>query len=312
MVVNVYTWIGFFVFVFAMLALDLYVFNRKLHEIKIREALIWSAMWIGLALLFNYGIYLGLGKEKAMEFLTAYVVEKSLSIDNLFVFIMIFGFFDVKAQYQHKILFWGILGALVLRALFIVAGIALISMFHWIIYVFGIFLVFTGLRIPFEKDKKLEPDKNILVRLFKKFMPVSNNTEKGRLFIRANHKTYATPLFIALIMIEFSDLIFAVDSIPAVLAISNDTFIVYTSNVFAILGLRSLYFALAGIVSYFRYLKFGLSAILIFVGVKMCISGYYVIPTIVSLLVILGLMLISILASVAISDKSIEPKEKKD
>jgi tellurite resistance protein TerC len=312
MVENVYTWIGFIVFVISMLALDLYVFNRKPHEIKIKEALAWSALWIALALLFNYGVYLGLGKDKAMEFLTAYVVEKSLSIDNLFVFIMIFGFFDVKVQYQHKILFWGILGALILRAIFIIAGIALINMFHWIIYVFGVFLIITGARIPFEKDKKLEPDKNILVKLFKKFMPVSNSRESGRLFIRVNRKIYATPLFIALIMIEFSDLIFAVDSIPAVLAISNDSFIVYTSNVFAILGLRSLYFALAGIVNYFRYLKFGLSAILIFVGIKMCISGYYKIPTVLSLLVILGLIMLSVIASLVITEEGVNSKEKKD
>jgi len=303
MVESVYTWIGFIVFVLMMLALDLYVFNKKPHEIKIREALIWSAVWIGLALLFNYGIYIWMGKEKAMEFLTAYVVEKSLSVDNLFVFIMIFGFFNVKLEFQHKILFWGILGALILRAIFIVAGIALIHYFHWIIYVFGVFLIFTGIKIPFQKDKKIEPDKNILVRLFKKFMPVSGDTEKGKLFLRANYKTYSTPLFIALIMIEFSDLIFAVDSIPAVLAISNDTFIVYTSNVFAILGLRSLYFALAGMVTYFRFLKFGLSAILIFVGVKMCISGFFVIPTLASLSVILGVLLVSILASVFIPVK---------
>ncbi len=306
---NVYTWIGFFLFILLMLALDLYVFNRKAHEIKIKESLLWSAFWIALALLFNYGIYLGLGKEKAMEFITAYVVEKSLSIDNLFVFIMIFGFFNVRPEHQHKILFWGILGALILRAVFIVTGITLISMFHWIIYVFGVFLLITGARIPFEKDKKVEPDKNLLVKLFKKIIPVSGNTKKGKLFFRANYKTYATPLFICLIMIEASDLIFAVDSIPAVLAISNDTFIVYTSNVFAILGLRSLYFALAGIVRYFRFLKYGLSAILIFVGAKMCISGFYKIPTIASLLVILGLMAIAIIASSAIPQKGAKPKE---
>jgi len=303
MVENAYTWMGFIAFVLLMLALDLYVFNRKPHEIKIKEALLWSAFWILLALLFNYGVYHWLGKEKAMEFLTAYVVEKSLSVDNLFVFIMIFGFFNVKPENQHKILFWGIIGALVLRAIFILAGIALISMFHWIIYVFGVFLIITGARIPFEKDKEINPDKNPLVKLFKKFMPVSSNTEKGKLFIRANHKTYATPLFIALIMIEFSDLIFAVDSIPAVLAISNDPFIVYTSNVFAILGLRSLYFALAGIVVLFRYLKYGLSAILIYVGIKMCISGFYKIPTLLSLSIILGLLTISILASYFIPQK---------
>jgi len=303
MVEGVSVWIGFIVFVLIMLALDLYVFNRKPHEIKIKEALVWSAVWIGLALLFNYGVYVFLGKEKAVEFLTAYVVEKSLSVDNLFVFIMIFGFFNVKLEFQHKILFWGILGALVLRAIFIVAGIALIHYFHWIIYVFGVFLVFTGIKIPFEKDKKIEPDKNIIVKLFKKFMPVSGDTDKGKMFFRANYKTYATPLFIALIMIEFSDLIFAVDSIPAVLSISNDTFIVYTSNVFAILGLRSLYFALAGMVTYFRFLKFGLSAILIFVGVKMCISGFFAIPTLASLSVILGVLLVAILASVYIPVK---------
>lgn len=300
MVENVYTWIGFIVFVLLMLFLDLYVFNRKPHEIKIKESLIWSAVWIGLALLFNYGVYVWLGKEKAMEFLAAYVVEKSLSVDNLFVFIMIFGYFQVKPRYQHKILFWGILGALILRAIFIVAGIALISLFHWIIYVFGVFLIYTGIHILFEKDKKIEPDKNILVRIFKRFMPVMGDLSTDRLFIRINKKTFATPLFIALLMIEFSDLIFAVDSIPAVLAISNDTFIVYTSNVFAILGLRSLYFALAGIVNYFRYLKFGLSAILVFVGVKMCISGIYKLPVVASLLVILGLLLLSVLASIVI------------
>lgn len=300
---SVYTWIGFIVFVLFMLALDLYVFNRKAHEIKIKESLIWSALWIGLALLFNYGVFVFLGKEKAMEFLAAYVVEKSLSVDNLFVFIMIFGYFQVKPKYQHKILFWGILGALILRAIFIVAGIALITLFHWIIYVFGVFLIYTGIHILYEKDKKIEPDKNILVKLFKKFMPVMGDSNTDRFFIRINKKNFATPLFIALIMIEFSDLIFAVDSIPAVLAISNDTFIVYTSNVFAILGLRSLYFALAGIVNYFRYLKFGLSAILVFVGVKMCVSGVYKMPVVASLLVILGLLVIAIFASMIIPVK---------
>jgi len=299
------TWFGFIVFVILMLAFDLYVVHRKPHEVKIKEALLWSAMWISLAFLFNYGVYVYLGKEKALEFMAAYLVEKSLSIDNLFVFIMIFGFFNVKPQFQHKILFWGILGALVLRAIFIVAGIALINTFHWIIYVFGIFLIITGARLPFEKDKKIEPDKNIFVRLFKKFMPVTSDTESGKLFKRMNRKNYATPLFITLILIEFSDLIFAVDSIPAVLAISNDTFIVYTSNVFAILGLRSLYFALAGIMKYFTYLKFGLSAILIFVGIKMCISGFYKFPVYISLLVISGLLLLSILASLLIKN----PKE---
>jgi len=303
MIENTFIWIGFGLFVILMLVLDLFVFHKQTHEIKIKEALIWSGVWISLALLFNYGVYLWFGKIKALEFLTAYVIEKSLSIDNLFVFIMIFGYFHVKAQYQHKILFWGILGALFLRAIFIFAGVALIHNFHWIIYVFGAFLVYTGIKIPFEKDKEFEPDKNPLVRIFKKFMPVSNQDHGDKLFVKINSKTAATSLFIVLIIIEFSDLIFAVDSIPAVLAISDDSFIVYTSNVFAILGLRSLYFALAGIVKYFRYLKYGLAAILIFVGVKMCISGFYKVPIGWSLLTILALLLISIFVSMAISEK---------
>jgi len=302
-------WVGFGFFVALMLALDLFVFHKNTHEIKIKEALIWSVVWISLALIFNYGVYLWFGKEKALEFLTAYVIEKSLSIDNLFVFIMIFGYFNVKAQYQHKILFWGILGALVLRAIFIMAGISLIHNFHWIIYVFGAFLVYTGIKIPFEKDKEFEPEKNPLVKLFKKFMPVTNEDHGDKLFVKINAKTFATPLFITLIIIEFSDLIFAVDSIPAVLAISDDTFIVYTSNVFAILGLRSLYFALAGIVKYFRLLKYGLAAILVFVGVKMCISGFYKIPVGWSLFTILMLLVISVVASIVITEK-IEDEDK--
>ncbi len=298
------TWLGFIAFVIIMLAFDLYVVHRKPHEVKIKEALLWSAMWIALAFIFNYGVYIYLGKEKALEFMAAYLVEKSLSIDNLFVFILIFDFFNVKPQFQHKILFWGIIGALILRAIFIVAGIALINNFHWITYVFGIFLIITGIRLPFQKDKKIEPDKNIFVRLFKRFMSVTPDMDSGRLFKRINHKNFATPLFITLILIEFTDLIFAVDSIPAVLAISNDVFIVYTSNVFAILGLRSLYFALAGIMKYFTYLKYGLSAVLVFVGIKMCISGYYKFPVYISLSVIGGLLLLSILFSILYSNKS--------
>lgn len=297
-------WIGFSAFVLIMLFLDLHVFHRKTHEIKIKEAIIWSIVWISLALVFNYGIYLWFGEQKAMEFLTAYVIEKSLSVDNLFVFIMIFSYFNIDTKYQHKILFWGILGALILRIIFIIAGIQLIQNFHWIIYVFGAFLIYTGIKIPFEKNQKIEPDKNPLVRLFKRFMPVTNEFYGDKFFIKINAKTFATPLFITLLVIEFSDLIFAVDSIPAVLAISSDTFIVYTSNVFAILGLRALYFALAGIVKYFRYLKFGLAAILVFVGAKMCFSGLYKFPISWSLFTILSLLAISIIASLLIPDKS--------
>ncbi len=301
---NLILWLGFSFFVLIMLFLDLFVFHKKTHEVKIKEAIIWSVVWISLALIFNYAVYLWFGKVKAMEFLTAYVIEKSLSVDNLFVFIMIFSFFNINSKYQHKVLFWGILGALVMRIIFIFAGIRLIDNFHWIIYVFGAFLIYTGIKIPFEKDKKIEPDKNPLVRLFKRFMPVTDDMHGDRFFVKINAKTFATPLFITLIIIEFSDLIFAVDSIPAVLAISSDTFIVYTSNVFAILGLRALYFAIAGIVKYFRYLKYGLAAILVFVGVKMSISGFYKFPVLWSLLIIIGLLFLSILGSLIVPDKS--------
>ena len=298
-------WIGFSAFVLLMLFLDLFVFHKKSHEVKIKEAIIWSIIWISLALSFNYLVYLWFGKVKAMEFLTAYIIEKSLSVDNLFVFIMIFSFFNIKGEYQHKILFWGILGALIMRIIFIFAGIQLIQNFHWIVYVFGVFLIYTGIKIPFEKDKNIEPDKNPLVRLFKKFMPVTNELHGDKFFVKINAKTSATPLFITLIIIEFSDLIFAVDSIPAVLAISDDVFIVYTSNVFAILGLRALYFALAGIVKYFRYLKFGLAAILVFVGVKMCITGFYKFPVLWSLLIIASFLIISMVASLIHTDKNV-------
>jgi tellurite resistance protein TerC len=286
-----------------MLALDLGVFHRKSHEVKIREALIWSAVWISLALIFNYGIFIFMGKEKAIEFLTGYVIEKSLSIDNLFVFIMVFTYFNVEPKYQHKILFWGILGALIMRAIFIFAGVALISMFHWIIYVFGGFLIFTGVKMLFHKDEKLNPNKNPLVIIFKKFFPVTEEMHGSKFFVKINSRTVATPLFIVLLVIEFTDLIFAVDSIPAILAISNDTFIIFTSNVFAILGLRALYFALAGITKYFYYLKYGLSAILVFVGIKMIMAEFYKIPVVYSLLSISGILLISILFSIVFPKK---------
>jgi tellurite resistance protein TerC len=303
MVIDIYIWIAFIAFIILLLSLDLGVFHRKTHEVKIKEALIWSAVWISLALIFNYGIYYFMGKEKALEFLTGYLIEKSLSIDNLFVFIMLFTFFDVKPQYQHKVLFWGILGALILRAIFIFAGVALISKFHWIIYIFGGFLVYTGIKMLFHNDEKIEPDKNPLVKLFKKFFPVTENMHGGNFFVKINAKTVATPLFVVLLVVEFTDLIFAVDSIPAILAVSNDTFIIFTSNVFAILGLRALYFALAGITKYFHYLKYGLSAILVFVGVKMVIVGFYKIPIHYSLFTILGILIISILLSIIFPKK---------
>jgi tellurite resistance protein TerC len=303
MVITTGIWFGFIAFIILMLILDLGVFHRKTHEIKIKEALIWSAVWISMALIFNYVIYLFMGRDKALEFLTGYLIEKSLSIDNLFVFIMLFTFFNINPKYQHKVLFWGILGALFLRAVFIFTGVALINKFHWIIYVFGAFLVLTGIKMLYHKDEKIEPDKNPLVRLFKRFLPVSEKMHEGKFFVTINSKIFATPLFIALLVVEFTDLIFAVDSIPAILAISNDTFIIFTSNVFAILGLRALYFALAGITKYFYYIKYGLSAILVFVGVKMVIAGFYKIPIVYSLLTILGILLISVLISILFPQK---------
>ncbi len=303
MEIDLYVWAGFIAFVILLLAMDLGVFHRKSHEVKIKEALIWSAVWISMALIFNYGVYVFMGKEKALEFLTGYLIEKSLSVDNLFVFIMLFTFFDVKPKYQHKVLFWGILGALILRAFFIFAGVALISKFHWIIYVFGAFLIFTGIKMLIQKDEKIAPDKNPLVRLFKKFFPVTDRMYEGNFFVKINAKTFATPLFVVLLVVEFTDLIFAVDSIPAILAISTDTFIIFTSNVFAILGLRALYFALAGINNYFHYLKYGLSAILVFVGVKMVIASFYKIPILYSLLSILSILVVSVILSILFPQK---------
>lgn len=302
MEVNIYIWLGFLAFIFLILFIDLGVFHKNSHEVKIKEALTWSAVWIALALLFNLGIYYFMGKEKAIEFFTGYVIEKSLSVDNLFVFIMIFTFFQVEAKYQHKILFWGIIGALIMRAIFIFAGVGLINKFHWIMYIFGAFLLFTGIKMLFQKEETIDPDKNIVVRFFKRFFAVTNKNHGDKFFVKENAKIVATPLFIVLIMIEFTDLIFAVDSIPAIIAISKDSFIIFTSNVFAILGLRSLYFALAGITKYFIYLKYGLSAILVFVGIKMIGAEFFKLSSMLSLAIIVGILLISVLASV-ISDK---------
>lgn len=269
MATSLFLWIGFNVFVLAMLALDLGVFHRKAHVVKIKEALIWSAVWIALALLFNVGVYYWRGPQTALEFLTGYLLEKSLSVDNVFVFLLIFSYFRVPALCQHKVLFWGILGALIMRTVFIAAGIRLIQQFHWVIYVFGAFLIFTGIKMALQKDKEIYPEKNPVIKLFRRLMPVTqDHDEESRFFVRKAGRLHATPLFVALLVVETTDVIFAVDSIPAILAITRDPFIVYTSNVFAILGLRALYFALAGIMPMFHYLHYGLSAILVFVGVK--------------------------------------------
>ncbi len=296
-------WTAFNVFVIGMLALDLGVFHRQSKEISIRSALIWTAVWITLAMAFNLFVYLYFGKPEAIEFFTGYVIEKSLSVDNIFVIIMIFSYFQVPSAYQHKVLFWGILGALVMRVIFIFAGIELIQRFHWLIYLFGGFLAFTGIRMLFGSESKLEPDKNPVVRLVRRLFPVTSDFHSDQFFVRLNGMWWATPLFVVVVLIETTDLIFAVDSIPAILAVTDDPFIVYTSNVFAILGLRSLYFALSGIEKYFHYLKYGLAAILIFVGVKMGISDFYKISIEVSLIVIIGLLAIAVLASIIFPQK---------
>ncbi len=292
-------WIAFAVIVVILLALDLGVFNRKSHVIGVKEALIMSAFWIGIALAFNAVIFWQMGSQSGLEYTAAYVMEKALSVDNLFVFIIIFAFFGIAPEYQHKILFYGIIGALVFRAIFIFAGVTLVEKFDWLLYIFGIFLLITAVKLAVQKDQKVDPDKNIIVRGFKKIMPVSTDSHGGKFFVRNAGVLAATPLFLALLVIESTDVVFAVDSIPAVMGITTDMFIVYTSNVFAILGLRSLYFALAGVMSSMYYLKYGLAVILAFVGIKMLlpIVGYHV-DVVISLAVILIVLLISIVASV--------------
>jgi tellurite resistance protein TerC len=284
-----------------MLALDLGVIHKKTHKVPVKEAVVWSAVWISLALLFNLFVFFEFGKTKALEFLTGYVIEYSLSVDNIFVFILIFSYFAVNDQYQHKILFWGILGALIMRGVFIFTGVALINRFKWVVIIFGGFLVFTGIRMLFQKEEKVDPEKNTIVKFFRRFLPVTSSMHGDKLIIIQKRRLYATPLFLVLLIIESSDLIFAVDSIPAILAISKHTFIIYTSNIFAILGLRSLYFAIAGMMGYFRYLKIGLAFVLTFVGLKMLTSYFHFeIPIVTSLGIIITILLVSILASVYI------------
>jgi tellurite resistance protein TerC len=291
-------WGAFNLFVIVMLALDLGVFHRRAHEVRIREALFWSGFWIALSLLFNLGVYFERGSETALEFLTGYLLEKSLSVDNIFVFLMIFTYFRVPYLHQHKVLFWGILGALIMRALFILMGVTLIQKFHWVIYVMGGFLIITGIKMATQKDKEINPERNPVLRLFRRLMPVTENYEVGRFFVRRGRRLFATPLFIVVLVVETTDVIFAVDSIPAILAITQDPFIVYTSNVFAILGLRALYFALAGIMQLFHYLPYGLSLILVFVGIKMLLVDIYKIPIGVALGTVAAVLAISVIASI--------------
>jgi tellurite resistance protein TerC len=297
MIDNIWLWIGFNALILLMLLIDLGVFHRDNHVISIREALGWTAIWIALALVFNAGLWYYMGTETALKFLTGYLIEKSLSMDNVFVFLLIFTYFQVPDEYQHKVLFWGILGALIFRAIFIFAGVALISKFHWIIYVFGAFLIYTGIKMMWEKDKEIHPKKNPVLRLFGRFIPISKHYHGDRFFVRRRNYIVATPLFVVLIVIETSDIIFAVDSIPAIMAITLDPFIIYSANAFAILGLRALYFALAGVMRLFHYLHYGLSIILIFVGFKMILEDVITIPIVIVLAVIILLIGGSIAAS---------------
>jgi tellurite resistance protein TerC len=279
-------WIGFTVFVLSLLALDLGVFHRKAHEVRTKEALIWSVVWISLALLFNLGVYLWFGPERGLEFLTGFLIEKALAVDNIFVFVVLFSYFAVPAALQHKVLFWGIIGALIMRAVFIVIGGVLLQKFHWVMYVFGALLLLTGIKLLLQKDSEIHPERNPLFLFFMRFMPTAPDYRGARFFVRQSGRWYATPLFIVLMAVEVTDLVFAIDSIPAIFAVTSDPFIVYTSNIFAILGLRSLYFLLAGIIHQFHYLKTGLAFVLAFVGVKMIIVDLYKVPIGLSLTVI--------------------------
>ena len=286
---QLWLWVGFNVFVLAMLALDLGVFHRQAHAVSVKEAGLWSVAWIALALTFNYGIYHFMGRQAGLEFLTGYLIEKALSVDNIFVFVLVFSYFRVPPKYQHRVLFWGVLGALLMRGAMIGAGAALIERFHWIIYVFGAFLVFTGIRMALQEEHDIEPESNPVIRLVRRFIPITNVYHGQSFFVKeplhagGALRRVATPLFVVLVLVETTDLIFAVDSIPAIFAVTHDPFLVYTSNVFAILGLRSLYFVLAGVIHKFHYLKLGLSVVLVFVGVKMLLVDVYKIPISASL-----------------------------
>lgn len=313
--IPIWIWGAFMGFVLLMLALDLGVFHRTAHRIEMKEALLWSGIWIGLALLFNVGVFFFwdriqpgspyTNEEAGFAFLAGYLIEKALSIDNIFVFLLIFGYFAVPDQYQHRVLFWGIIGALIFRAIFIAAGATLLEKFFWMMIVFGLFLIFTGIKMAIVKDKKIDPEKNPLVRAFRRLMPVTPEYYGQKFFARVDGKLWATPLFVVLLMVEFTDVIFAVDSIPAIFAITSDPFLVFTSNVFAILGLRALFFALAGLMQMFHYLSYGLAAILLFVGCKMLynyaekalVPEWPKFPVALSLGIIAAILFIAIFAS---------------
>lgn len=290
-------WLGFVSFVLAMLAIDLGVFHRNAHEVSLKEAGIWSSVWVALAIVFNVGVYVWFGPERALEFTTGYLIEKALAVDNIFVFVVIFTTFAVPAIYQHRVLFWGVLGALAMRAAFIFAGGAFLQRFHWAIYVFGALLAVTGIKLLVQRNQEMHPERNPFVQWLQKTFPMTPEFHGDKFLVLKNGRRYATPLLLALVAVEVTDLIFAVDSIPAIFAITSDPFIVFTSNIFAILGLRSLYFLLAGVITKFAYLKVGLSFVLIFVGSKMLLMDLYKVPIVASLAVIAAILGLSILAS---------------
>ncbi len=299
-------WGSFGVFVLGMLALDLGVLHRDAHAVSVKEALRWSGIWIALALVFNLGIYLWYGTDAALAFLAGYVLEKSLSVDNLFVFLMLFSYFNVPGAYQHKVLSWGIIGALIMRAVMIAVGTTLIQQFHWVLYLFGGFLIFTGVKM-LKQHENIHPENNPVVRLFTRFMPVTSTYHGEKFFTNLNGRYFATPLFLTLLVVEFTDVVFALDSIPAILAITTDPFIVFTSNVFAIMGLRSLFFALAGLIGLFHYLRYGLAAVLTFIGAKMLLSDIIHLPIALALAIVLGVLGLSVLASL-LFPASIQPR----
>ena len=303
-------WLGFLAFVALMLALDLGVFHRRAHAISLREAAVWSGVWITLAAVFALGVFLLYGAQPGLEFTTGYLIEKALSVDNIFVMVVLFGAFQVPAHQQHRVLFWGILGALAMRAVFILAGTALIARFHWTMYLLGVFLVVTGVKMLVFRGEEGHPEDNLMLQAARRVLPVAPTREMQHFFTRVGGRWMVTPLFLALLAVEFTDLIFAVDSIPAVLAVSRDPFIVFTSNIFAILGLRSLYFLLAGVVHRFRYLKLGLALVLVFVGVKMAIVDIFQIPVGVSLAVVGLLLTGAILSSLVVDGRKRTSEER--
>lgn len=303
MEVDLWMWVAFTAVVLGMLFLDLGVFHREAHTVSKKEAAFWSVVWIGLSLLFNAGIYFLYGKERALEFLAGYLIEKSLSVDNIFVFLLLFSYFSVPAAYQYRVLFWGILGALVMRGFFIGVGAALLHHFHWVIYLFGAFLVFTGIKMLAKEDEQTDPESNPAIKLLRRFMPITKGYEGQRFLVQRDGRWFATPLLVVLVTVESTDLVFAIDSIPAIFAVTDDPFIVYTSNVFAILGLRALYFLIAGIIDLFVYLRYGLGFVLSFVGVKMLLADIYPIPIGISLSMIAGILTISVVASLLFPPK---------